>query len=475
MKEKPKTENISGTVEHIIFTNPENGYAVIRIETGDGEPITVVGILGERRPGEYLKLEGFWKTDPRWGRQFKVENFELAEPETAGSLERYLASDMVPGIGSEMARRLVEHFGNKVMSIIREHPDRLREVPGIGPKRSKDIIAAVAGEDREKRILRELSTRLMDFGIGPARIRKIFLSYGDAALDILQRDPYRLAKEIGGFGFIIADKIARKMKIPADSESRIKAGILYALDRANDEGHCFLPQEELLDRAVDLLGVSRENTALALQSLCDSNVLQVDDSGVYNTRLFAAEVNVAERINAILTSRGSPLKKEIVIKKIAEQQKRMKIEFTSEQSAAVFKILCDKPVLALTGGPGTGKTTIVRAAAQIARDFDISVALCAPTGRAANRLSEATGLPACTVHRLLEYSPQNGFTRRATNPLRARFIVVDEMSMVDIALFSALLSAVRPGTRCWSAMPTNCRALAGDRFYTTLETAGLSR
>jgi len=447
MTVKNKRVVVQGTVERVIYTNPENGYAVVRLHTQSGKYINVVGCLERRHRGEFLRLEGRWMHDPRWGQQFEVESYTVSEPRDSDSMKRYLASELVEGIGPEMAERLVEHFGNNVITVVRENPDRLREVSGIGKKRAKAIRDAILGEDREKRIMRELSTRLMDFGIGTARIRKIYKRYGDASLDILNRDPYRLAGDIYGIGFATADHIARRMNIPKDAPTRLRAGLLHALYRSSDEGHCFLPTSELIEQAERLLDVPAETLLHPLRAIAESGAVSAIGDRIYPARLFVAEATVAERLNAILNAQGAPLGAEFVESALKKQQRQMDIEFTSEQSDAVRKILCQTPVLVLTGGPGTGKTTIIRAAAHIARSSRANVILCAPTGRAANRLSEMTDIPAYTIHRLLEYTPQTGFSRGISRPIRAQFVVVDEMSMVDIELFSALLAAIRPGTR----------------------------
>lgn len=441
-----KLQNISGIVERITYFNEENGYSVLRLRLANGQIATVVGRLDMRRPGEYLKARGKWIVNPQYGRQFEAESYTAGAPPDDESLRRYLASDVIEGIGQEMARRLVEHFGEDLLRVVREEPRRLTEVEGIGKKRASQIRKSLLSEDRHQRALRELSTRLMGFGIGPAKIRKIYKAYGQSALDYLHRDPYRLIDEIDGFAFTTADKIASRMKVAPDSPSRLKAGLVYVLEKATSEGNCYLEKSELIEGANKLLAVERHKIEKAFENLVESETV-IDDSGkIYIARLFDLEVSVAREIGAFLNTPGKSLKREDIAEGLRTIGHSSDVVFTFEQRAAVEGILGPNQVQILTGGPGTGKTTIISAVAKIADINRWDIALCAPTGRAAQRLSEAVGMPAYTVHRLLNFRPDQ-FSEVAVRKLNVDLIVIDEMSMVDLELFSIILSAVNPGCK----------------------------
>jgi exodeoxyribonuclease V alpha subunit len=437
---------ISGIIERITYSNEENGYAVLRLRLGSGQMATVVGRLDMRRPGEYLCANGKWIFNPQYGRQFEAESYSIGAPPDNDSLMRYLASDVIDGIGQEMARRLVEHFGGDFMRIVREEPQRLTEVEGIGRKRATQIRKSLLSEDREQRALRELSTRLMGFGIGPAKIRKIYRAYRDAALDYLHRDPYRLIDEIDGFGFTTADMIASRMNVAPDSPSRLKAGLVYVLENASGEGNCYLEKSELLEQAKKLLAVEGAKIENAFVKLADSQAVVEENGRVYIARFFDLECSVANVIVEFLRAKGRSLPIGTIRRGLENVQKECDIEFTHEQRGAVENILSENQIQILTGGPGTGKTTIIRAVAKIADANRWNIALCAPTGRAAQRLSEAVDMPAYTIHRLLNFRPDQ-ISELAVRKLNVDLIVIDEMSMVDLELFSVVLSALDSGCK----------------------------
>ena len=438
---------LSGSVERVVFHNPDNGYSVIRLRADDGRLVTVVGNLGRRHPGEMLKLRGRWRFDSNWGEQFSASEFSVGEPDDLISLQRYLSSELVNGIGEKYAKRLVEHFGKDVLEVIRETPARLREVPGIGAKRAEVIEKAVVAEDRQERTLRELSLLLLDYGIGQARIRTIYRRYGDAAIDILKRDPYRLSEDIRGIGFATADRIARKLHTPLESPSRIRAGLMYVLQKASDDGSCYLPKNELIERAAKILNIAIEPIERGLDGLVERGRAVASGRGIYPARLFDAESRSAEIVAILTNSAATKIDEAAIESGLRKYGAASGIAYTDEQRVAVHMALGGKPMLVITGGPGTGKTTIIDTITKIADGAGLRVALCAPTGRAAKRLSEATGKPASTIHRLLEYTPYEGFGRGRSRPIVAEIVVIDEASMVDIELFAALVSAVKMGTR----------------------------
>jgi exodeoxyribonuclease V alpha subunit len=406
-----------------------------------------VGKLERRYPGEFLCLDGRWKIEPTYGKQFEAETFFVGQPASEEGIKRYLASELVKGIGPIYAERLVEHFGKDVLQIIRENPNRLLEVEGIGKKRAQLISKTILVEDREQRILRELSTRLMDYGLGAATVRRIYRKYGDNALDVLRNDPYRIAADIDGIGFATADKIAIKLKIPPDSPSRIRAALVYVLNNSANEGNCFLSQNELIEKTENLLNIPKEKIGSAVELIRKSGEVVFVEDKIYPFRLYLAESSSAVRVFDIVNSKTHSLETAFVNAKLSAIQKKNGIEFTKGQLDCVRKILCENPLLVLTGGPGTGKTTIIRAVVAIAKVAGWRVSLCAPTGRASVRLSESANAEASTIHRLLEYNPHSGFERGHNRPLDFELVVVDETSMVDIELFYRLLTALPEGVR----------------------------
>ena len=460
-------DNLSGSIERITFYNPENGYTVLRLRpevrgrqhlpglSFDGL-VTVVGNLPELTPGEHLRLQGVWDNHPKHGKQFKVEVCEQVLPSTVAGMESYLGSGMVKGIGPKLAGRIVGHFREATFEIIEKQPGRLLEVPGIGQDRTRKIKAAW----HEQKQVKEIMLFLHSHGVSTNLAVKIYKTYGDTALQIVRGNPYQLERDIYGVGFKTADRIAQALGLAPDHPSRIEAGIVFALNEMIEDGHVYAPREMLIERATELLGVSADLIPPGLERLAHAERIQPElipmplknnkpgkaiseaqgtygTSAIYLTPLYFGEKGVAERVKALAVGSASFLD--------GKQLPFPSEELSEEQSAAVQMALTH-PVSILTGGPGTGKTTCLKALIATLDAQGKRYALASPTGRAAKRLSEATGSPASTIHRLLEFSPVDGFKRDEENPLDADFLVVDEASMLDLLLTNHLLKAVRPGT-----------------------------
>ena len=453
---------LQGIVERITYYNPENGYTVLRLRPArpitnmarDGL-ITVVGALPEVSPGEHLELTGQWKTHSRYGRQFVAETCRQTLPATAEGIRRYLGSGMVKGIGKGLAERIVSVFGAQTLEILDRYPHRLQEVPGIGHKRAARLRAAWEAQKH----IRHIMIFLHEHGITTGLAVKIYKTYGDQALEIVRQDPYRLAEDIYGVGFKTADKVARALGLPEDHPSRLQAGLIYALNRAAEDGHTFLPREELLKRAAALLGQPEDALEAALQALEEGGRVVITHvpapevrlaaakgvsestapyrtMGVYLPAFHTAESGVAERLRALLEAPSRLPKRALP---------PLPSSLTDRQAEAVRTALVHS-VSVLTGGPGTGKTTTVRALMAALDAWRVPYALAAPTGRAAQRLAEAAGRDASTVHRLLGYKPGHGFQYHPGNPLPVDFLVVDEASMLDTILAYHLLGALSPGS-----------------------------
>ncbi len=453
---------LRGTVERITYYNAENGYTVLRLRparptAGAGRDglVTVVGNLPEVSPGEHLELTGQWKSHSRYGRQFLAETCRQTLPATAEGIRRYLGSGLVKGIGPGLAERIVGVFGARTLEVLDRQPHRLREVPGIGPKRAARLREAWEAQKH----IRHIMLFLHEHGITTGLAVKIYKAYGDEALQIVQNDPYRLAADIHGVGFKTADKVARALGLPEDHPSRLQAGLVYALGKAAEEGHTFLPREALLSQAAELLGQPTEALEAALEALeADGRVVMETvplprvrlaggrgvaeaeaayrTTGVYLPAFHTAETGIAERLRALLEAPSRLPRR---------ARPPLPADLTAQQARAVRAALAS-PVSVLTGGPGTGKTTTVRALIGVLEAWHVPYALAAPTGRAAQRLAEATGREASTIHRLLGYKPGQGFKHSPEAPLPVAFLVVDEASMLDTVLAYHLLGALAPGT-----------------------------
>lgn len=459
-------DNLSGSVERITFYNPENGYTVLRLRpevrgrqhlpglSAEGL-VTVVGNLPELSPGEHLRLQGVWGTHPNHGQQFKSEVCEQVLPSTVAGMESYLGSGMVKGIGPRLAERIVARFREETFEIIEKQPRRLLEVPGIGQDRTHKIVKAW----EEQKHVKEIMLFLHGHGVSTNLAVKIYKTYGENALKTVQENPYQLERDIYGVGFKTADRIAQALGLDPDHPSRIEAGIVFALNEMIEDGHVYAPREMLVERAIELLGVTADLIPPGLDRLAQAERIRPDlvpvsgkNSGpartiaesqsaygsqvVYLTPLYFGEKGVAERVKALIGGNTSfPDGKQIP---------NPEGELSQEQVTAIQMALTH-PVSILTGGPGTGKTTCLKALIATLESQGKSFALASPTGRAAKRLSEATGHPASTIHRLLEFSPVDGFKRNDENPLDVDFLVVDEASMLDLLLTNHLLKAARPG------------------------------
>ncbi len=439
---EPARENLAGLVERVTFHNEDNGFCVLRVKArGQRDLITVVGHAAAIGAGEFVQTSGRWVNDRTHGVQFRADFLRAAPPTTAEGIEKYLASGMIKGIGPIYARKLVKTFHEQVFDAIEQTPERLREIDGIGPRRAENIVAAWA----DQKAIREIMIFLHSHGVGTLRAVRIFKTYGADAIRLISENPYRLARDIRGIGFKSADQIAGKLGIEKTAMIRARAGIGYALSELMDEGHCGLPLAQLVPMAVRLLDVPAEiiETALDLE-LHNGAVIADSVDGercIFLAGLHRAERAIAARIKA-LRSGALPWPTIDVAKAIRWVETKAGITLAASQRAAVQLALATK-VLVVTGGPGVGKTTLVNAILKILMAKGVNVALAAPTGRAAKRLSESTGCAAKTIHRLLEAHPvHGGFRRKEDHPLQCDLLVVDETSMIDVPLMHVLLKAV---------------------------------
>ena len=438
----PDQEVLAGLVERITFHSPESGFCVLRTKArGHRDLVTVVGHAAMVAAGEWITASGEWVNDRTHGQQFKARFLRFSAPSSTEGMEKYLASGTIRGIGPVYARKLVRAFEERVFDVIEEEPGRLREVDGIGPVRARRITEAWA----EQKVVREIMVFLHSHGVGTARAVRIFKTYGVDAVQVMTENPYRLARDIRGIGFRTADAIAMKLGIEKTATVRVRAGIAYALSEAMDDGHCGLPEEELMPLAADLLEASEDlvRTALDLE-LSDGAVVAATVAGtscLFLAGLYRAERLIAERVLRIAAGRP-PWPDIDVGKALPWVEQRTGLSLAPSQTDAIRLALASK-VTVVTGGPGVGKTTLMNAILRILAAKDVDILLCAPTGRAAKRLSEATGLEARTIHRLLEADPRRGgFRRGSDNPLRCDLLVVDETSMVDVMLMQSLARAV---------------------------------
>ncbi len=461
--------DIIGVVERITYYNEENGYTVLRLRPDakskgnipglnlDGL-LTAVGNMPELSPGEQVRLQGDYRTHPKHGLQFNIDRCEKLLPVTITGIERYLGSGMIKGIGPQLAKRIVKHFKQKTLEIIEKDPQQLKNVPGIGPERTTKIIEAW----EEQRHVKEIMLFLHDHKVSTNLAVKIYKTYGDRSLEIVQENPYQLEQDIYGVGFKTADRIAQDLGLSSDHPSRIEAGIVYAINDAVNEGHVYVPIRKLTDRAAELLEIDNTLIESGLERLVSAERIKKDtisydtnesigspkiketsislysDPIVYLTPFYYSEEGVAKLIQKLMAYPVKP--KQGQLKFNATDQ------FSSEQQKALETVLVS-PVSILTGGPGTGKTTCLKALIQHLENNQLRYALASPTGRAAKRLSEATSRPASTIHRLLGFTPGKGFQYHEKYPMKIDFLVVDEASMLDLLLTYSLLKAIRPGTQ----------------------------
>lgn len=463
------SDTLTGVIERITFHNPESGYCVLRVQArGQRDLVTVVGNLLQVVAGEYIEAEGEWIVDRQHGPQFQAQTLRTTPPHTVAGIAKYLGSGLVKGIGPKYAQKIVDVFGDKTLEVIDQSPAFLSQVKGLGPKR----IARIREGWKEQQGVRAIMVFLQSYGLGTARATRIYKTYGDTAIEQVRANPYRLSTDIWGVGFRTADELAQKLGIPRDSPLRAKAAVRHCLQEAATQGHVCLPEPALVEQTVALTQIEAGTIQEALEDLrideelvrdtpflASGKRVRVDEAAaiyqdplIYLKPLFLSEIGVALSLQALRAS-PHPLPETDTTKAVAWVEQKMGIQFAEAQTQAVQAALTEK-VLVLTGGPGTGKTTIVRAIVELFRVKQQRVVLCAPTGRAAKRLTESTGQEAKTIHRLLEFDAAiGGFRRNKDHPLDLDLLVVDETSMADVALMNKLLQAVPP----WAAV-----VLVGD-------------
>nr|VFK02122.1 MAG: exodeoxyribonuclease V alpha subunit [Candidatus Kentron sp. H]VFK02841.1 MAG: exodeoxyribonuclease V alpha subunit [Candidatus Kentron sp. H]VFK05281.1 MAG: exodeoxyribonuclease V alpha subunit [Candidatus Kentron sp. H] len=435
-------ERLSGQVARVVFHSEETGFCVLRVEVrGHADPATVVGSAASVAPGEYVECQGQWTNDRTHGRQFKAEHLQVVPPGTREGIERYLGSGMVRGIGPHFARKLVKAFGEQVFDVIENEPERLTELPGLGPKRRAAIVAAWA----EQRAVRDIMVFLRSYGLGTARAVRIFKTYGNEAIARVRENPYRLALDIQGMGFATADALAERLGIPRDAPMRARAGVLHLLQELSAEGHCARQRATLVTDAATLLTIPAPVIETAIETEIRDKRLTLEPIGdepcVFLTALRNAEVGVADNIRRLL-GHPAPWGTIDTEKAATWVEQKTGLALSDSQRQGVFAAVSSK-LTVITGGPGVGKTTVVNSILRILRAKGANPLLCAPTGRAAKRLSESTGFPASTVHRALEFDPAIlGFKRNQNHPLETDLVILDEASMVDIVLMSQLVRAI---------------------------------
>jgi exodeoxyribonuclease V alpha subunit len=445
---------LEATLERITYANSQTGYTVARVDTGrGGDLVTVVGSLLGAQPGETLRLRGRWGAHPQYGRQFLVEDHTTVLPATVQGIRRYLGSGLVKGIGPRLAERIVDHFGTDALRVIEEEPGRLAEVPNLGPKRTRLITAAW----EEQRAIKEVMVFLQGVGVSTSLAVRIYRQYGDASIGVVRNEPYRLAAEVWGIGFKTADTIAAAVGVPHDSPHRVEAGVQFVLSEATGQGHCFLPETELVARAVEVLQVPAGLVGHCLALLvADQGVIREEFPGAdgepctvayYLVPFHRAEVSLAGGLKRLASADDDRMRAFASVDWNAALSwlgRRTGVELAAGQQAAVRLALTER-VAVLTGGPGCGKSFTVRSIVTLAAAKGARIVLAAPTGRAAKRLTELTGVEAVTVHRLLELRPGGDAAFDRDRPLEADLVVVDESSMLDLLLANKLVRAVPPG------------------------------
>ena len=452
-------EKVKGYIDHIIYRNTDNGYTVLNL-ISDEEEITCVGTFRTIDKGENIEAEGIYTSHPVYGEQFKVENYQITAPDDTLSMERYLGSGAIKGVGEALAARIVKKFGKETFRIIEEEPERLAEVKGISERKAKEIAVQVY----EKRDARDAMTFLQKYGISNTLAIRIYEAYGMNLYGVMKENPYQLAEDIDGIGFRIADAIASKIGIHTDSDYRIRSGLLFTLLQAGAEGHCYLPESLLLRKAGELLELEPSLMEAQLQNLAMDKKIVIKmpevgsgDRKVYGLTYYYAELNCAKMLHDLNISVREddylPSEERKILEKIAALEKELEIELDELQKKAVLESI-KNGILILSGGPGTGKTTTINMIIRYFLSEEMDIFLAAPTGRAAKRMTETTGYEAKTIHRLLELNGAVSgeakaarFEKNEENPLEADVIIIDEMSMVDIFLFQSLLRAVPVGTR----------------------------
>lgn len=437
-------------VERITFQSPETGYTVLKARVKDyTELVAVVGNLLDANVGSVLLVEGSWKVDSRYGRQFMAESWEETMPATVYGIEKYLGSGLIKGVGPKFAQRIVRMFGTETIAVIEDDIDRLRQVEGIGSKR----ISMIKESWQKQKEVKNIMLFLQSNGVSTAYAAKIYKEYGNAAIDKVKENPFRLADDIWGIGFRTADTIAAKLGFGKDSFVRLRSGILYTLSALADEGHVYAERDQLADKAVELLEADIANVQMTLDNMLQAEELILEEDAIFLPAFNYAEKGAAHKLIQLSedVSGFDSLRPEPQVD-VAALEKKLGIQYDEVQAQAVQEAARSK-VMVLTGGPGTGKTTTVQGIIAAYGQMGLRILLAAPTGRAAKRMSEATGLPAKTIHRLLECKPPDGYQRNEDNPLEGDVLIVDECSMIDIILMNSLLKA----------LPRNMRlVLVGD-------------
>jgi exodeoxyribonuclease V alpha subunit len=444
---------LQGRIERITYTNDDNGYTIAKVKVqGYRDLVTVVGNLMAPTPGEIIKMYGEWVNHPKYGKQLKVDRYRSLVPASVYGIEKYLGSGLIKGIGPVMARRIVERFGKMTIDIIEKEIEKLTEVDGIGGKRIEMI--KKAWEDQKE--IREVMIFLQTHGVGSGYATKIFKEYGNRSIVIVKENPYRLATDIFGIGFLTADHIAEKLGFSRDSALRAEAGILYVLNQLADMGHVYYPYKLLIQKCKEILGVDGDVIIKAMNVITDNRMIAIDDltkdfdelrednKAVYLAKYYRSETGIVTNMKALIHT-PKAIRKIDLEKALKWVQGQLSFVLAEKQVEAV-KCALENKVLIITGGPGTGKTTIINAILKIFSRISIKIMLAAPTGRAAKRMSEATGHKAKTIHRMLEYSVQkHGFQKNELNPLNCDLMIVDEASMIDTILMHHLLKAIPPG------------------------------
>jgi exodeoxyribonuclease V alpha subunit len=440
-------ETLEGTLERVVFSGGSGEFTVARLKVaGQAEPVTAVGTLLGLPVGANLRATGYFENNPRFGRQFRIVSYTELSPQTLDGIKRYLGAGLIKGIGPEFASRIVARFGVRTLEILDAQPERIRDVPGIGRARAEAVKKAWAAQRGQ----REVMVFLQGYGVSPALAARIYKRYGVAAVERVRENPYRLAFDVWGIGFLSADKLAASLGIGKETDMRIEAGVRHVLDEAGSQGHVYVPREKLAQDASLRLEVDATLVEPAIDRLARRGEIAIEHAGehvaVYETGLLRAERAAAEGLGRILRAKCKVLPVE-PDQAIARYEKEANISLAPRQAEAIRRALVE-PLLVITGGPGVGKTTIVRGIVSTFLRCNLRVALAAPTGRAAKRLQEATGQPAATLHRLLEWRPSEGmFGRNRDRPLDADLLVVDEASMIDIRLCADVVAALADGTR----------------------------
>jgi len=442
--------DLSGQIERITYNNEENGFTIARVKVyGQRDLVTIIGNLMAPTPGEILKMRGKWANHPKFGEQFKVVEYETKVPASVYGIQKYLGSGLIKGLGPVMAKRIVKKFGKKTLDVIENEILQLSHIEGIGKKR----IAMIQNAWNEQKEIRDVMIFLQAHGVSSGYATKIFKEYGNRSIAVVKDNPFRLATDIFGIGFVTADSIAEKLGFPKDSDQRIEAGILYVLHKLSDDGHVYYPYEELIIKSREILVVERDFVVKALGILAADKKIVFEDlnnsieefkennKAVYLAKFHLCETSISDRLKALALSPKS-IRNVNTDKAIDWVQKQLSITLAKNQILAVRSCLKEK-VIVITGGPGTGKTTIINAILKIFSMLKVRTLLAAPTGRAAKRMSETTGFEARTIHRLLEFSfAKGGFQKNEERPLACDLLVVDEASMIDTILMYHLLKAV---------------------------------